>query len=42
MYYEEKVINNILCSRSHPTGKWIPFTVERLTVRLIEAGLIHG
>lgn len=31
MYYDEKVIHGILCHRSTPDGKWIPFTSEQLT-----------
>lgn len=32
MYYEEKVINGVLCSRSSPDGEWEPFTLEALTI----------
>jgi hypothetical protein len=36
MYYDEQVINGVLCHRGTPNGKWIPFTVEQLTARLQE------
>ncbi len=36
MYYDEQVINGVLCHRGAPNGKWIPFTVEQLTARLQE------
>ncbi len=35
MYYEEKVINGILCHRSTPDGEWQQFTIEALTTALI-------
>lgn len=31
MYYEEKIIDGVLCKRYSPTGDWIPFTPEELT-----------
>ena len=34
MYYEEQIINGVLCHRNHPTGDWIPFTAEELTKQL--------
>jgi len=36
MYYDEQVINGVLCHRGTPNGKWTPFTVEQLTARLQE------
>jgi hypothetical protein len=33
MYYDEKMINGVLCSRSTPDGKWEPFTLEELTIK---------
>ena len=36
MYYEEKIINDVLCRRSTPGGRWIPFTIEELSSKLIE------
>jgi len=36
MYYEEKVINNVLCRRFKPNGEWYPFTIVELTKRIIE------
>ena len=36
MYYEEKIINGILYHRGTPGGRWIPFTVEELSSKLIE------
>ena len=34
MYYEEVVINGVLCHRGTPDGEWIPFTAEQLTAKL--------
>ena len=31
MYYEESVIDGMLCHRGTPDGEWIPFTAEQLT-----------
>jgi hypothetical protein len=33
MYYEEDIINGVLCSRGTSNGKWIPFTLEALTTK---------
>lgn len=35
MYYDEQVINGVLCHRSTPNGEWIPFTAESLTLSLV-------
>lgn len=35
MYYDEGIINGILCHKGTPDGPWIPFTVEQLTERLV-------
>jgi hypothetical protein len=32
MFYEEQVVNGILCHRDTPDGPWIPFTLEALTI----------
>ena len=37
MYYEEKIIDGVLCWRGTPNGEWIQKTPEQLTKRLIEA-----
>lgn len=37
MYYDEEVVNGILCHRGTPNGKWIPFTPEQLTQKYIQA-----
>ena len=37
MYYDEQVINGVLCHRGLPDGEWIPFTAEQLTQRLVAA-----
>ena len=34
MYYEEKIINGVLCCRTTPDGIWQPFTLEELSTRL--------
>jgi len=36
MYYEEKVINNILCFRNTPTGEFKQLSQEQLTVLLLD------
>jgi hypothetical protein len=35
MYYEEKIVDGVLCYRWSPKGKWIEFTAKQLTERLI-------
>ena len=35
MFYEEAVINGVLCHRSHPRGEWTEFTAKQLTERLL-------
>ena len=42
MYYEEKIINNVLCRRSTPNGEWILFTVKELTSLLIKRMKLEG
>ena len=34
MYYEEKIINDILCYRHSPNGKWMEFTKAKLTSKI--------
>lgn len=34
MYYEEKVIDGVLCFRDMPNGKWRQFTLAELTIKL--------
>ncbi len=34
MYYEEEIIDGILCHRGTPDGEWVPFTLEALTTAL--------
>ncbi len=34
MYYEEEIVNGVLCWRNTPDGEWIQYTVEALTVAL--------
>ena len=36
MYYDEQVIDGVLCFRTNPKDKWTPFTRERLTSRILE------
>lgn len=38
MYYEEKIINNILCYRTAPDGEWHEVSKEKLTSDYIERG----
>jgi len=35
MYYEEKVIDGILCHRGTPNGEWIPYTLQDLTTAFV-------
>lgn len=35
MYYEEKVIDGVLCWRGRPDGEWTQYTPEELTTALI-------
>ena len=35
MYYEEKVVNGVLCWRGTPEGEWTPWPLEGLTARVI-------
>lgn len=35
MYYDEQVINGVLCHRGTPQGEWIPFTLEALSISLV-------
>jgi hypothetical protein len=37
MYYEENVIDGVLCWRSTPTGEWVAKTPQQLTEMLLEA-----
>lgn len=36
MYYEETIINGILCWRDEPNGKWCPCSAQKITKRLAE------
>lgn len=35
MYYEEKVVNGVLCWRGSPDGEWHPISQTELTMRLV-------
>ena len=35
MYYEEKIINGVLCYRTTPNGEWEQFTLEALSAAYI-------
>lgn len=37
MYYEEKVVNGVLCYRNNPRGEFVQFTLEQLTKKYLEA-----
>lgn len=37
MYYEEKIIDEVLCWRGTPNGVWTQKTAKQLTEMLIEA-----
>lgn len=34
MYYEEQIVNGVLCWRSTPNGEWTRFTAQELTDKL--------
>ena len=36
MYYEEKIINGLLCYRTTPDGKWEPCPLHIVTTKLKE------
>ncbi len=36
MYYEECVVDGVLCHRNTPNGEWIPHTLEFLTQALVD------
>ncbi len=36
MYYEEKVINGVLCFRTMPNTPFVEFSKERLTTKIAE------
>jgi len=36
MYYDEQVINGVLCHRGTPDGQWIAFTSKELTAKIVE------
>jgi hypothetical protein len=42
MYYEERIIDGVLCSRSAPDGEWTQKTAKELTERLILARQLAG
>lgn len=35
MYYQEKVINGIICSKTTPNGEWKELSKEQLTQRIL-------
>lgn len=37
MYYDERVIDGILCCRFSPRGEWRPVTHQEMTRRLLDA-----
>ena len=36
MYYQEKVINGILCCKHSPNGEWVELAKQTLTERLMK------
>jgi len=34
-HYEEKEIDGVLCHRNSVNGKWIPFSIEALTIAFV-------
>lgn len=39
MYYKEAIINNILCWKDTPDGKWIPIDPEKMTRKIVKLEL---
>ena len=37
MYYEEKIVNGVLCSRKTPQGIWVPISIEQISQRVVIA-----
>lgn len=37
MFYEESVVDGVLCWRGRPDGDWVPCSYRKITERLIEA-----
>lgn len=37
MYYEEQIINDVLCSRGSPYERWRPLSPEDITAKLHQA-----
>ena len=33
MYFEEKIINGVLCWRDTPTGEWRPYSVAEISAK---------
>lgn len=42
MYYEEKIINGILCWRSDPLDCFTPYTIEQISEMYMEAKRASG
>jgi hypothetical protein len=38
MYYEEKIINGVLCWRTDPKDEFAPYTIEELSSRVVSQG----
>jgi len=36
MYYEEQIINGVLCFRNTPNGEWSEFTIQQLSEKCVE------
>ncbi|MDH4186826.1 MAG: hypothetical protein OEV08_07505 [Nitrospira sp.] len=37
MYYEERIVDGVLCWRGAPDDQWTPCTPKEITARLLEA-----
>ena len=37
MYYQEKIVNGVLCCTHTPKGKWIPLSIQELSKRVVSA-----
>jgi len=36
MYHEEKMVDGVWCVQSMPDGPWIPYGLERLSMKYVE------
>ena len=42
MYYDEQIIDGVLCHRGDPKGEWIPFTEKQVAEMYIESKRVNS